>query len=101
MAQQAVERVGVEKHDYARTGRMALYGGGMLHRFALNYVLYLCKHNQLIFDNKLNQPSLAPQLHYGTNSSKQRSNSKTPISKSLRAFSPINACLRPQICLCS
>jgi hypothetical protein len=28
MAQQAVERVGLEKHNYARTGRMALYGGG-------------------------------------------------------------------------
>lgn len=30
MAQQAVERVGVEKHNFARTGRMALYGGGTL-----------------------------------------------------------------------
>lgn len=28
MAQQAVERVGVDKHNFARTGRMALYGGG-------------------------------------------------------------------------
>ena len=28
MAQQAVERVGVENHSLARTGRMALYGGG-------------------------------------------------------------------------
>ena len=28
MAQQGVEKVGVEKHNYARTGRMALYGGG-------------------------------------------------------------------------
>lgn len=28
MAQQAVERVGVDKHNLARTGRMALYGGG-------------------------------------------------------------------------
>lgn len=28
MAQQAVEKVGVEKHNLARTGRMALYGGG-------------------------------------------------------------------------
>lgn len=28
MAQHAVERVGLEKHNYARTGRMALYGGG-------------------------------------------------------------------------
>lgn len=28
MAQQGVEKVGVEKHNFARTGRMALYGGG-------------------------------------------------------------------------
>lgn len=28
MAQQAVERVGPKKHNFARTGRMALYGGG-------------------------------------------------------------------------
>lgn len=28
MAQQAVEKVGVDKHSFARTGRMALYGGG-------------------------------------------------------------------------
>ncbi len=28
LAQQAVEQVGVEKHNFARTGRMALYGGG-------------------------------------------------------------------------
>lgn len=27
-AQQLVEKKGVEKHDLARTGRMALYGGG-------------------------------------------------------------------------
>jgi protein Mpv17 len=29
MAQQAVEKVGFDKHNLARTGRMALYGGGM------------------------------------------------------------------------
>ncbi len=28
MAQQGVERVGIKKHDYARTGRMTFYGGG-------------------------------------------------------------------------
>ena len=28
-AQQLVERRGMEKHDPARTGRMALYGGGV------------------------------------------------------------------------
>lgn len=28
LAQQAVQKVGVKKHDFARTGRMGLYGGG-------------------------------------------------------------------------
>lgn len=28
IAQQAVDKKGLEKHDLARTGRMALYGGG-------------------------------------------------------------------------
>lgn len=28
MAQQAVERRGLAKHEFARTGRMVLYGGG-------------------------------------------------------------------------
>lgn len=28
MAQQGVERSGIKNHDLARTGRMALYGGG-------------------------------------------------------------------------
>ena len=28
MAQQGVEKVGFDKHNFARTGRMALYGGG-------------------------------------------------------------------------
>lgn len=31
MAQQIVERAGLDKHSYARTGRMAFYGGGQLH----------------------------------------------------------------------
>ena len=29
MCQQGVERVGLENHSVARTGRMALYGGGI------------------------------------------------------------------------
>jgi hypothetical protein len=29
LAQQAVDKKGFDKHDYARTGRMVLYGGGM------------------------------------------------------------------------
>lgn len=28
MAQQAVEKKGLKNHEFARTGRMALYGGG-------------------------------------------------------------------------
>jgi hypothetical protein len=28
LAQQAVDRRGLEKHDFGRTGRMTLYGGG-------------------------------------------------------------------------
>lgn len=28
IAQQGVERIGIQKHNYARTGRMTLYGGG-------------------------------------------------------------------------
>ena len=31
MAQQGVEKVGLDKHNFARTGRMALYGGGNNH----------------------------------------------------------------------
>ena len=30
MCQQAVERKGLDKQDLSRTGRMALYGGGMM-----------------------------------------------------------------------
>lgn len=29
MAQQLVEKKGAKNHEYARTGRMVLYGGGM------------------------------------------------------------------------
>jgi hypothetical protein len=30
MAQQGVEKKGLDKHDLVRTGRMATYGGGSL-----------------------------------------------------------------------
>ncbi len=30
MAQQAVEHRGIEKHEFVRTARMALYGGGKI-----------------------------------------------------------------------
>lgn len=35
IAQQAVDKKGLEKHDLARTGRMFLYGGGELSLFCL------------------------------------------------------------------
>lgn len=41
MAQQAVERVGVDKHDYARTGRMALYGGAVFGPAATTWFKFL------------------------------------------------------------
>lgn len=43
MAQQAVERVGVDKHDFKRTGRMALYGGGTF--ASQSRAQYLSKHS--------------------------------------------------------
>lgn len=33
MAQQVVDKKGLAKHEFARTGRMALYGGGELPTF--------------------------------------------------------------------
>lgn len=39
IAQQAVDKKGIEKHDLARTGRMALYGGGELHLCTLSSAL--------------------------------------------------------------
>ncbi|MCJ1466887.1 Protein required for ethanol metabolism [Pseudocyphellaria aurata] len=41
MAQQAVERRGVDKHDYARTGRMALYGGAVFGPAATTWFKFL------------------------------------------------------------
>lgn len=38
MAQQIVERAGRDKHNYARTGRMALYGGGQFPRAQDTYL---------------------------------------------------------------
>lgn len=42
IAQQAVDKKGIEKHDLARTGRMALYGGGKLTR----RMSTLCSHTR-------------------------------------------------------
>lgn len=102
MAQQGVERVGIDKHDYARTGRMALYGGGASHRsFAQSQRKISPKHSKLISHHQLDQPSLAPQLQYGSNSSKKGSDFKMPTLQSLHAYSPTNACLRLPTYLCS
>ena len=40
MAQQAVEKVGSDQHNFARTGRMALYGGCM-------WIIYRTQGHQL------------------------------------------------------
>lgn len=37
IAQQAVDKKGLEKHDLARTGRMVLYGGGEHSLFLTQY----------------------------------------------------------------
>jgi protein Mpv17 len=36
LAQQAVDKKGFDKHDYARTGRMVFYGGGMVVKTSLS-----------------------------------------------------------------
>jgi protein Mpv17 len=36
MAQQLVEKKGFQNHQLARTGRMALYGGGLLLKLTIN-----------------------------------------------------------------
>ncbi|MCJ1456961.1 Protein required for ethanol metabolism [Mycoblastus sanguinarius] len=43
MAQQAVERVGPEKHNFARTGRMALYGGAVFGPAATTWFAFLAR----------------------------------------------------------
>ncbi|EAW10974.1 Mpv17/PMP22 family protein [Aspergillus clavatus NRRL 1] len=41
LAQQAVDRKGFEKHDFARTGRMALYGGAIFGPAATTWYAFL------------------------------------------------------------
>ncbi|KAI9681984.1 MAG: Plasma membrane t-SNARE, secretory vesicle fusion [Caeruleum heppii] len=50
MAQQAVEKVGVEKHNLARTGRMALYGGAVFGPAATTWFKFL--QNKIRLPNK-------------------------------------------------
>ncbi|KAL4907660.1 hypothetical protein BDW74DRAFT_147936 [Aspergillus multicolor] len=44
LAQQAVDRRGLEKHDFARTGRMALYGGAVFGPAATLWFGFLQRH---------------------------------------------------------
>ncbi|KAL5358660.1 hypothetical protein BJX96DRAFT_146969 [Aspergillus floccosus] len=41
LAQQAVDRRGLQKHDFARTGRMALYGGAIFGPAATTWFAFL------------------------------------------------------------
>ncbi|KAI9706677.1 MAG: Protein required for ethanol metabolism [Candelina mexicana] len=50
MAQQAVERVGIEKHNLARTGRMALYGGAIFGPAATTWYRFL--QSRIVLRNK-------------------------------------------------
>ncbi|KAL6716745.1 Protein required for ethanol metabolism [Lecanora helva] len=43
MAQQGVEKVGLEKHNFARTGRMALYGGAIFGPAATTWFAFLAR----------------------------------------------------------
>ncbi|KAJ5273782.1 Mpv17/PMP22 [Penicillium angulare] len=47
LAQQAVDRKGLEKHDFARTGRMALYGGAVFGPVATGW--YRVLQNHIVF----------------------------------------------------
>jgi hypothetical protein len=42
LAQQAVDRRGLAKHDFARTSRMALYGGGMFCACPNPFTMLMC-----------------------------------------------------------
>ncbi|KAJ5757235.1 uncharacterized protein N7511_007417 [Penicillium nucicola] len=44
LAQQAVDRRGLEKHDFGRTGRMALYGGAVFGPVATTWFGILQRH---------------------------------------------------------
>lgn len=47
IAQQAVEKKGIEKHDAARTGRMVLYGGAVFGPAATTWFKFLAKNVNL------------------------------------------------------
>ncbi|KAF1954621.1 hypothetical protein CC80DRAFT_493742 [Byssothecium circinans] len=47
LAQQAVEKKGVDKHDFARTGRMAAYGGAVFGPAATKWYQFLARNVNL------------------------------------------------------
>ncbi|KUI62986.1 Protein sym-1 [Cytospora mali] len=47
IAQQAVDKKGIQKHDVARTGRMALYGGAIFGPAATTWFKFLAKNVNL------------------------------------------------------
>ncbi|CAG8252511.1 unnamed protein product [Penicillium salamii] len=49
LAQQAVDRRGLAKHDFARTGRMALYGGGTFCKSPSNRPMLICVPISAVF----------------------------------------------------
>lgn len=51
MAQQAVERRGLAKHEFVRTGRMLLYGGGKLKTFLSCFFYFLFFYFLFLFLN--------------------------------------------------
>ncbi|KAF2258436.1 hypothetical protein CC78DRAFT_537750 [Lojkania enalia] len=52
MAQQGVDKVGLERHDFARTGRMALYGGVVFGPAATTWYGILQRHINLSTTNR-------------------------------------------------
>ncbi|KAF2729414.1 hypothetical protein EJ04DRAFT_515964 [Polyplosphaeria fusca] len=52
MAQQGVEQVGLNKHNYARTGRMALYGGAVFGPAATTWYSLLQRRVNLSTTNR-------------------------------------------------
>ncbi|KAH8594631.1 sym-1 [Bisporella sp. PMI_857] len=50
MAQQLVEKKGLKNHEYARTGRMALYGGAIFGPAATTWFKFL--QNKIVLRNK-------------------------------------------------
>src|SRR3954464_15460395 len=72
MAQQLVEKKGWKNHELARTGRMALYGGGKAPSLLSLYVLFFPRLTDV-----LPQLFSVPPLPPGSSSCRTRSSSRT------------------------